>query len=57
MLGVATSTVYQLCAAGKLRHRRVSNAIRCAPTDVAAFARERIAGNGCERVSTNGELL
>jgi len=27
-LGVCTSTVYKLCAEGKLRHVRVSNAIR-----------------------------
>jgi excisionase family DNA binding protein len=46
VLGVATSTVYQLCAAGKLRHCRVSNAIRCAPTDVAVFVRHRERGKG-----------
>jgi excisionase family DNA binding protein len=46
VLGVATSTVYQLCAAGKLRHCRVSNAIRCAPTDVAVFVRDREHGKG-----------
>jgi excisionase family DNA binding protein len=40
VLGVATSTVYQLCVAEKLRHCRVCNAIRFAPSDVAAFARE-----------------
>jgi excisionase family DNA binding protein len=28
LLGVCTSTVYKLCAEGKLRHVRVSNAIR-----------------------------
>jgi excisionase family DNA binding protein len=28
ILGVCTSTVYKLCAEGKLRHVRVSNAIR-----------------------------
>jgi excisionase family DNA binding protein len=30
-LGVSTSTVYKLCAEGKLAHVRVSNAIRIAP--------------------------
>jgi len=28
LLRVSTSTVYKLCAEGKLRHLRVSNAIR-----------------------------
>jgi len=46
VLGVATSTVYELCAAGKLRHCRVSNAIRCAPTDVAVFVRDSERGRG-----------
>jgi excisionase family DNA binding protein len=40
LLGVSTSTVYKLCAQGKLAHVRVSNAIRIAPgvvvTDRAA---------------------
>jgi excisionase family DNA binding protein len=35
-LGVCTSTVYQLCAEGRLVHMRVANAIRIAPADVAA---------------------
>jgi excisionase family DNA binding protein len=34
-LGVCTSTVYKLCAEGKLAHIRLSNAIRIAPDAVA----------------------
>jgi excisionase family DNA binding protein len=34
-LRVCTSTVYKLCAMGKLRHVRVSNAIRIPETAVA----------------------
>jgi excisionase family DNA binding protein len=30
-LGVCTSTIYNLCREGRLRHVRVSNAIRVAP--------------------------
>jgi excisionase family DNA binding protein len=30
-LGVCTSTIYNLCREGKLRHVRVSNSIRVAP--------------------------
>ena len=43
-LHVSTETVYRLCALGELRHIRVLNAIRIAPSDVDAlvFARERI---------------
>jgi excisionase family DNA binding protein len=37
VVGVATSTVYQLCAAGKLAHVRVSNAIRIERTKLALF--------------------
>jgi excisionase family DNA binding protein len=48
VLGVAMSTVYQLCSRGKLRCCRVSNAIRFAPTDVAAFVRERKAVRASE---------
>jgi len=33
-LGVCTSTVYRLCAQGKLAHVRVSNAIRVPPIAV-----------------------
>jgi excisionase family DNA binding protein len=39
-LGVSRSTVYQLCERGKLRHVRVSNAIRVSRMAVAAFLRE-----------------
>jgi excisionase family DNA binding protein len=35
-LGVCTSTVYHLCAAGRLVHVRVANAIRIAPADLGA---------------------
>jgi excisionase family DNA binding protein len=45
VLGVAMSTVYQLCARGELRYRRVSNAIRVAPAELAAFLHERQSGN------------
>jgi excisionase family DNA binding protein len=36
-LGVSTATVYALCERGELVHVRVSNAIRIAPADLAAF--------------------
>jgi len=36
-LGVCTATVYALCANGELRHVRVLNAIRVAPSDLEAF--------------------
>jgi excisionase family DNA binding protein len=36
-LKVATSTVYKLCAEGKLAHTRVSNAIRISGGEVARF--------------------
>jgi excisionase family DNA binding protein len=36
LLHVATSTVYKLCAEGKLAHVRVSNAIRVHPSAVEA---------------------
>ncbi|MGO8970529.1 MAG: helix-turn-helix domain-containing protein [Myxococcaceae bacterium] len=36
-LRVNPVTVYRLCAAGKLRHSRVSNAVRIAPADVESF--------------------
>jgi excisionase family DNA binding protein len=39
LLNVATSTVYKLCAEGKLAHARVSNAIRVCPDAVVALAR------------------
>ncbi|HET9594989.1 MAG TPA: helix-turn-helix domain-containing protein [Anaeromyxobacteraceae bacterium] len=35
-LGVCTSTVYRLCAEGRLVHVRVANAIRIAPADLGA---------------------
>jgi hypothetical protein len=34
---VSTFTVYGLCDRGELRHVRVSNAIRIAPADLAAY--------------------
>jgi excisionase family DNA binding protein len=40
-LHIATSTVYQLCAEGKLVHVRVSNAIRVTPGAVAEYLRSR----------------
>ena len=46
VLGVATSTVYQLCARGTLKYYRVSNAIRFAPTELAAFVRSQARGKG-----------
>jgi excisionase family DNA binding protein len=39
-LRVCTATVYKLCAAGELAHVRVSNAIRVAPADLAAYLDE-----------------
>jgi excisionase family DNA binding protein len=36
-LGVATATVYGLCADGRLTHVRILNLIRIAPSDLAAF--------------------
>ena len=38
-LGVCTATIYTLCDRGELAHVRVLNAIRIAPTDLAAFVR------------------
>jgi excisionase family DNA binding protein len=45
-LGVSTAMVYALAERGELPHIRVSNAIRIAPADVAAFiaARRRLGG-------------
>jgi len=40
-LGVCRDTVYRLCDRGELPHVRISNAIRIAPADLAAF----LAGN------------
>jgi len=37
LLGVCTSTVYKLCAEGKLRHVRISNAIRISESALAAY--------------------
>ncbi len=37
LLGVCTSTVYKLCAEGKLRHVRVSNAIRIPEAAPSAY--------------------
>ena len=36
-LGLCTATVYGLCADGSRAHIRILNAIRIAPTDLAAF--------------------
>ena len=36
-LAVSTATVYALCDRGELPHVRISNAIRIAPADLAAF--------------------
>ena len=36
-LGVSTATVYKLVGQGDLPHARVSNAIRIAPDDIAAY--------------------
>jgi excisionase family DNA binding protein len=38
LLGVSTSTIYKLCAEGKLGHIRVSNAIRVPDLALRAFA-------------------
>jgi len=36
-LAVSTFTVYGLCERGELPHVRISNAIRIAPADLAAY--------------------
>jgi excisionase family DNA binding protein len=41
LLGVSTSTVYKLCAEGKLGHVRISNAIRVPDLALRAFASAR----------------
>ncbi len=44
-LGLSTATVYKLCDRGELAHVRISNAIRIAPADLAAFVeRQRQTG-------------
>jgi excisionase family DNA binding protein len=43
-LAVSTATVYALCERGELPHVRVSNAIRIAPADLAAFLAGQRAG-------------
>ncbi|MBI3182075.1 MAG: helix-turn-helix domain-containing protein [Myxococcales bacterium] len=40
-LGVSTATVYALVERGELAHVRVSNAIRVAPADLAAYLEAR----------------
>jgi excisionase family DNA binding protein len=40
-LGLCTATIYGLCADGALPHIRILNAIRIAPTDLAAFTAAR----------------
>jgi len=37
LLRVSTSTVYKLCAEGRLQHVRVSNAIRISESALAAY--------------------
>jgi excisionase family DNA binding protein len=44
-LGVSTSTIYAMCARGKLAHIRAGNVIRIAPGDLQALRK------GCQ----NGE--
>ena len=41
VLGVCTRVVYQLVDRGELSHFRISNAIRIAPADLAAFMKAR----------------
>ena len=44
-LSVSTAMVYKLCDRGELPHIRISNAIRIAPADLAAFiVRQRSRG-------------
>ncbi len=45
-LRVSMATVYKLCASGALPHLRVSNAIRLAPDDLAAYVALRVRGRG-----------
>jgi len=45
-LGVSMATVYKLCASGALPHLRVSNAIRLALDDLAAYVALRGRGRG-----------
>ncbi len=46
---MSTFTIYALCERSELPHVRVSNAIRIAPTDLAAFiARARRPGHSEE---------
>jgi len=40
-LGIATATVYGLCADGRLAHVRVLSVIRIAPSDLAVFIEAR----------------
>jgi excisionase family DNA binding protein len=40
-LGVSRATVYALCGSGALPHFRVSNAVRVAPVDLAAYVASR----------------
>jgi len=50
-LSVAPSTVYGLCASGRLPHVRVANAIRVSPVDVAEYLARasEVAPRGSER--------
>jgi excisionase family DNA binding protein len=40
-LSISTATVYKLVERGELPHVRISNAVRVAPEDLAAFLRRR----------------
>ena len=49
-LGVCTRTVYEIVDRGQIRHVRLGNVIRIAPTDLAGFISRHIAGaNGRNR--------
>ena len=43
-LGVCRATVYAVCERGELPHVRISNTIRIAPADLAAFLAGQRAG-------------
>jgi excisionase family DNA binding protein len=45
-LGVCTRTIYELIDRGELPHIRISNAIRVAPADVAAYVAANRVGGG-----------
>jgi excisionase family DNA binding protein len=43
-LGIATATVYGLCADGRLAHVRILNIIRVAKSDLDAFVESGLSG-------------